>query len=191
MPKLDICLSAPIYSAISARQLAVSNCAHSHLPHNIQSLIWIFFSISMWRFSCSLSGHIGPPNYVDYWALRTWRLAKALAEVQSGSCFVWSCEQLWIKLPHVQGRNETRADYCLICYWIWGILVLAPWYFCLLRFWLRVKMQCFFWSDSVSEFLNLINEYKVDAWYLPFSCSTVNVSLCRVDVWPLRRTTIH
>ena len=35
----------------------------------------------------------------------------------------------------------------------------------------------------MSKFLNLINEWKVDAWYLPFSCSTVNASLCRVNVF--------
>ena len=26
----------------------------------------ISHSISKWRFSCSLTGHQGPPNYVDY-----------------------------------------------------------------------------------------------------------------------------
>ena len=31
-------------------------------------LIWISHLLSKWRFPCSLSGHMGLANYVDYWA---------------------------------------------------------------------------------------------------------------------------
>jgi hypothetical protein len=47
--------------AIGARQLANPNCACSHLLQKVPKLIQVTNSLSNWRFSYSLSVHIGPP----------------------------------------------------------------------------------------------------------------------------------
>ena len=47
--------------AISGRCLANPIHAPSHLPQFLK-LTWISYSLSNWRFSCSLRGHIGGPT---------------------------------------------------------------------------------------------------------------------------------
>ena len=41
----------------------------SHFSHNLSNFVWISFSLSKWRFSCSLNGHISPPPRPQFCSL--------------------------------------------------------------------------------------------------------------------------
>ena len=69
-----------IRSSLSLRWLVNRNCALAKLAHtNLwSSYIWISYSLTKWRFSGSSICHIGPPNYVDYWAQNGVRMINIL-----------------------------------------------------------------------------------------------------------------
>ena len=92
----------------------------SLLSSYFAKLVQICYSLSKWRFTCSLNGHMTPCNDVDYWTYN-WGGAWRICDFSCGTKVQWTNERLYFCV------RDWSHEKTLLLWMYWLSTKSSPW----------------------------------------------------------------